>query len=110
MIIEKLSYTKSEKIAEITAAAVTACSVTGYIALMVLEKVSGAAIIMILSTLILYAVCTLCSTMPQHTNVFTRPENCSEKQLRFARRAFIIGKILFIAAMFTVTALGGVFA
>ena len=110
MIIEKLSYTKGEKIAEIAAAAIAAFSVAGYIVLMILEKVSGAAIIMILSTLILYGVCTLCSTMPQHTNVFTRPENCSEKQLRYARRAFIIGKILFVAAMFVVTAIGGVIA
>ena len=108
MPIEKLTYTKGEKIAEIAAAAIAACSVAGYIILMVFGKVSGAAIIMILVTLILYAVCTLCSTMPQHTNVFTHPEKCSEKQLRYARRGFIIGKILFIAAMFAVTAMGGV--
>ncbi len=110
MIIEKLSYTKGEKAAEIAAAALAACSVAGYVVLMILGKDSGAAMIMILATLILYAVCTLCSTMPQHTNVFTRPEKCSEKQLRYARRAFIIGKILFIASMFAVTAMGGVTA
>ena len=110
MIIEKLSYTKGEKGAEIAAAAFAACSVAGYIVLMIFGKVSGVAIIMILSTLIIYAVCTLCSTMPQHTNVFTRPEKSSEKQLHYARRAFIIGKILFIAAMFAVTVMGGVTA
>ena len=110
MIIEKLTYTKGEKIAEIAATVTALCSVAGYVVLMISEKVSGAAIILLLATLILYAICTLCSTMPQHTNVFTHPENCSEKQLRFARRAFIIGKILFIAAMFAVTAIGGVFS
>ena len=109
MIIEKLSYTKGEKAAEIAAAGLTACSVGAYFVLMAFGKAdTGAVILMTLMTLILYGVCTLCSAVPQHANVFTRPENCSEKQLRFARRAFIIGKILFIAAMFAVTAMGGV--
>lgn len=110
MPIEKLTYTKGEKIAEIAAVVIAGCSVAGYIILMVSEKVSDIAMIMIPATLILYAVCTLCPTMPQHTNIFTHPEKCSEKQLRYARRGFIIGKILFIAAMFTVTAMGGVTA
>lgn len=108
MPIEKLIYTKGEKFAEIAAAIIAACGVAGYVVLMALGRVSGVAIIMILSTLIIYAVCTLCSTMPQHTNVFTHPENCTEKQLRNARRAFIVGKIVFTAAMFAVTAMGGV--
>ncbi len=108
MPIEKLTYTKAERIAEIAAAVIAACSVAGYVVLMASGRVSGVAIIMILATLILYAVCTLCSAMPQHTNVFTHPENCTEKQLRYARRGFIIGKILFIAAMLVVTAMGGI--
>lgn len=108
MPIEKLAYTKGEKIAEIAAAAIAACGIAGYIALIALGKATGTAIIMIVLTLILYGICTLCSTMPQHTNVFTRPKNCTEKKLRNARRGFIIGKILFIAAMFAVTATGGV--
>lgn len=108
MPIEKLTYTKAEKFAEIAAAVIAAFSVAGYIVLMVSGKVSGVAIIGILTTLILYGVCTLCSTMPQHTNVFTHPENCTEKQLRYARRGFIIGKIVFIAALLAVTAMGGI--
>lgn len=110
MPIEKLVYTKGEKFTEIAAAVIAVCSVAGYVIFMALGRVSGVAIIMILSTLILYGVCTLCSTMPQHTNVFTRPEECSEKQLHYARRAFIVGKIVFTAAMFAVTAMGGVTA
>ena len=109
MPIEKLSYTKGERFAEITAAVIAVCSAAGYIVLMALEKASaGEAILMILSTLIVYGVCTLCSTMPQHTNVFLHPEKCSEKQLRNARKGFIIGKILFIAVMLAVTATGGI--
>ena len=108
MPIEKLIYTKAERIAEIAAAVIAVCSVAGYIVLMASGKVSGVAIIMILATLIVYAVCTLCSTMPQHTNVFTHPENCTEKQLRYARRGFIVGKIVFIIAMLAVTAMGGI--
>lgn len=108
MPIEKLTYTKGEKLAELAAALIAACSIAGYVVLMAFGKVSaGAAIIMSLMTLIIYGICTLCSTMPQHTNVFTHPEKCSEKQLRYARRGFIAGKILFIAALLVVTALGG---
>lgn len=108
MPIEKLVYTKGEKFAEIAAAVIAVCSVAGNIVLMGFGKVPGTAIIMILLTLILYGIGTLCSTMPQHTNVFTHPENCTEKQLRNARRGFILGKILFIAALFVVTAAGGI--
>lgn len=108
MPIEKLTYTKAEKFAEIAAAVIAACSVAGYIVLMAFGKVSGVAIIGILTTLIIYAVCTLCSTMPQHTNVFLHPEKCSEKQLHNARKGFIILKILFIAALLAVTAMGGI--
>ena len=107
MPIEKLIYSKGEKIAELAAAVVAEFSVAGYIVFMASGRASGVAIIMILVTLILYGVCTLCSTMPQHANVFTHPERCSEKQLRNARKGFIILKILFVAAMFVVTALGG---
>lgn len=108
MPIEKLIYTKAERISEIAAAVIAACSVAGYVVLMALGKVSGVAIIGVLTTLILYGICTLCSTMPQHTNVFLHPEKCSEKQLHNARKGFIILKILFIAAMFAVTAMGGI--
>ena len=109
MPIEKLTYTKGERFAEIAAAVITACSAAGYIVLMALEKASaGEAILMILSTLIVYGVCTLCSTAPQHTNVFTHPERCSEKQLRNARRGFIIGKMLFVAVMLAVASIGGI--
>lgn len=108
MPIENLTYTKGEKIAEIAAAVVAACSIAGYIVFMGFGRVSGEAILMILLTLIVYGVCTLCSTAPQHTNVFLHPEKCSEKQLRNARRGFIVGKILFAAAMFAVTAMGGI--
>ncbi len=110
MPIEKLTYTKGEKLAELAAAVIAACGIAGYVVLMVLGRVSGVAIIMILVTAIIYVICTLCSTMPQHTNVFTHPENCTEKQLRNARRGFIVGKIAFAAAMFAVTAMGGVTA
>lgn len=109
MPIEKLTYTKAEKIAEIAAAVIAVCSVAGYVVLMAFGKISvGVAIIMILMTFIIYGVCTLCSTMPQHTNVFMHPEKCSEKQLHYARRGFIMGKILFIAALFVVAAMGGI--
>lgn len=108
MPIEKLTYSQGERIAEIAAAVIAVCSVAGYIVLTAFGRNPGTAIIMILLTMILYGIGTLCSTMPQHTNVFTHPENCTEKQLRNARRGFIIGKILFIAALFVVTASGGV--
>ena len=107
MILEKLTYSKGERIAEIAAVVISACGIAGYIVFIASGKAPGTSVIMILVTLITYGIGTLCSTMPQHTNVFTHPENCTEKQLRNARRGFIVGKIVFVIAMFAVTAMGG---
>lgn len=105
MVQEKLIYSKGEKIAEIAAAVIAACSVTGYIVLMAFGKVSGDAALMILATLILYGVLTLCSTMPQHANIFTHPERYTEKQFHYARRGCIAAKIILITLLFITTAI-----
>ena len=103
---EKLIYTKGEKFAEIAAIIVTACAVAGYILMFALGKISGEAIIMLILTVIIYGICTLCSVSPQHANVFSRPENCTEKQFRHARRWFIIGKIALVLTMFLIAVSG----
>ena len=107
MVQEKLTYSKGEKFAEIAAAVIAACSVTGYIVLMAFGKVSGDAALMILATLILYGILTLCSTMPQHANLFTHPEKYTEKQFHYARRVCITAKIILITLLFITTSILG---
>ncbi len=104
MVLEKLTYSKGEKFAEIAAAVIAVSSVAGYIVLMTLEMISGEAVLMILATLILYGIFTLCSTMPQHANLFTHPEKYTEKQFRYARRGCIAAKIILIVLLFIITA------
>lgn len=103
MPIEKLPYTKGEKFAEIAAVVIVACSVAGYVVLMSMGRTSGAAVIFIVVSLILYTALTLCSVFPQHTNVAMNPEKCSEKKLRMIRRCCIAAKIVLIALLFVPT-------
>lgn len=103
MPIEKLSYTKGEKLAEIAAAVIAASSIAGYIVLMSMGRTSGAAVIHIVVSLILYTACTFCSVFPQHTNVAMNPEKCSEKKLRMIRHCCIAAKIVLIALLFAPT-------
>lgn len=106
MIIEKLSYTNGEKVAEIISGIVTIGAVGGYITLFSLGKISGNTPILIVCSLILYAVLTFCSVCPQHANIFTHPEKQSEKKLRITRRVCVAIKIIFIGLIFAMEMLG----
>ena len=107
MPIEKLNYSKGEKIAEIAVAVITAGAVAGYITLFALSKISGVFTILIVVSLILYTVFTVCSVFPQHTNVAANPEKCSEKQLRSIRWGCIIAKIVLVGLMFAMAVVDG---
>ncbi len=102
-----LIYTNGERFGEVSAAVVTAGTIAGYIALFALDKTSGAAVILILVSLILYAALTLCSAFPQHTNVALNSEKCSNKKLRVIRRCCIAAKIVVIGLMFAAAAIEG---
>lgn len=99
-IPDKLTYTKSEKISEIACGALAAAFAATMIMLMVCEITGGENIIFLVVLLIIYGIFTLCSVYPQHTNIFTKPEKISEKGFRAARRAFLIGKAVLMAAIF----------
>lgn len=108
MTIEKLTYTKGERIAETAAAVIAAGSVAVCVVMMCTGNAPEAAPILILCSLIFYAVMTLSSVMPQHMNWFTHPEKATEKQLRNVRRGCILAKLVLIPLLFVVVAAGGV--
>lgn len=102
-IPDKLTYTKGERAAEIIAGAFAAAVVAAQIVMIALGFLTGGEIILILVELIIYGVFTLCSVYPQHTNLFTKPEECSESRFRAARRGFIAAKIVLAAALFVLS-------
>lgn len=105
-MIEKLSYTNGEKTAEIIGGIVTLGAVGGYITLFSLGKLSGNTPVLIVCSLILYAVLTFCSVCPQHANIFTHPEKQSEKKLRITRCVCIAVKIILVGLIFAMELLG----
>lgn len=100
---DKLSCTKGERLAEIFCGALAACAAAAMIVMMALGITDGGNIILLVALLILYGVFSLCSVCPQHTNIFSRPERISEKGFRTTRRAFIIAKAVFTAALFVLS-------
>ncbi len=107
MPIEKLNYSKGEKLAEIASAVITAGSVAGYIALFALNKISGVFIILIVVSLTLYTAFTVCSVFPQRTDLAAKLEKCGEKQLHSIRRYCIAAKIILIGLMFAMVVVNG---
>ena len=100
---DKLSYTKGERLAEIFCGAFAACIAAAMVVMMVLGATDGGNIILLVVLLIINGVFSLCSVYPQHTNIFSKPERISEKGFRTTRRAFIIAKAVFTAALFVLS-------
>lgn len=102
-IPDKLPYTKGERAAEIIAGAFAAAVVAAQIVMIALGSLTGGEIILIVVELIIYGVFTMCSVYPQHTNLFNKPEKCSESSFRAARRGFIAAKTVLVAALFVLS-------
>lgn len=102
-IPDKLPYTKGERAAEIIAGAFAAAIVVAQIVMIALGFLTGGEIILIVVEFIIYGVFTLCSVYPQHTNLFNKPEKCSESSFRAARRGFIAAKTVLVAALFVLS-------
>lgn len=100
---DKLPYTKSEKTAETVCGAAATCETATEIILIVCGYLTGAAIIPLVVSLVVYGVFSLCSVYPQHTNLFTHPEDCTEEKFRKARRNLIIAKLILVTALFALT-------
>lgn len=97
---DKLPYTTAEKAGEIACGICAGAFAAAEIAMMALGITGGGNIILLLVLLIIYGVFTLCSVYPQHTNLFNKPENISEKKFHTARRGLMIGKTALMAALF----------
>lgn len=99
-IPDKLPFTKGERLAEFLAGVFAAVLVAAQIVLIALGVLSGGEIIIIVVELVIYGVFSLCSVYPQHTNLFTKPENCTKSKFHRARRGCITSKMILVAALF----------
>lgn len=99
MKIEKLTYTKGEKAAEIAGGIIAMGGIAGLPTMTISGRIDGDNIIIALVVGILYATLTLCSAWPQHSNIAMNPEKLSEKNLRAIRRGCLIAKIVLCAAL-----------
>lgn len=102
-IPDKLPYTKSEKTAEALCGAAAAAVAAAEIILMLTGYLTGAALIVLVVELMIYGAFSACSVYPQHTNLFTKPEDCTEEKFRRARRNMIIAKLILVTALFVIT-------
>lgn len=103
MVPDKLDYTAGEKAAEISCGAAAALFCITETVMIAAGMVSGGNIIILVSMLICYGAFSLCSVYPQHTNIFRKPEEVSEKKFHAARRGFIIGKAALTTAIFALS-------
>lgn len=101
-IPDKLSYTKGELIAEIIVLSLVALLTAAYITLFAAGIFDGIVILMIVITLIIYGIFTVCSVYPQWSNIVNSPEKCSEKTFRRIRRNCIAAKLILTTAVFTI--------
>ena len=90
-IPDKLPYTTGERRAEMIAGIIA----VGFL--------TGGEIIIIIVELVIYGLFSLCSVYPQHTNLFNKPEKCTESRFRSVRREFIAAKIILTAALFVLS-------
>lgn len=102
-IPDKLPYTNGEKIAEAVCGGICAAIVILELVLLIMGKVTSGTVIIIVSSLVVYGILSGCAVYPQHTNVFTYPERCTEVQFRTARKALIWARLILIGAMFALT-------
>lgn len=96
MQIEKLNYSKGEKLAEIASAVITAGAVAEQIVMFNSGRISGSMILMILVIITVYTAFTFYSVFPQRTDLAAKLEKCSENQLHSIRWYCITAKTILI--------------
>ena len=107
-IPDKLSFTKGEKISEIVCAAMFAAFIAAYITLIAVGYLSGASIIMIVISGVMYAAWTTCSVYPQWTNLVSKPEDVSEQKLHKLRRGCLVTDYIFLILIFALSVIARV--
>lgn len=98
MFIDKLSYTKNEKIAEIAGIITLGAFELTYIVLMLAKILSGFSVVMVVISALSYGGISVASAYPQNTNLVK--ESTTEQDLHKIRRDAIAGKIILVAVMF----------
>ncbi len=104
MPIEKLKYSKGEKLAEIASAVITAGAVAEQIVAFNSGRISGSMILMILVIITFYTAFTFYSVFPQRTDLAAKLEKCSENQLHSIRWYCITAKAILIGLIFAAVA------
>lgn len=102
-IPDKLAFTKGEKTAEIICAALFAVFLAAYIVLIAVGYLSGAAILMLVISGVMYVIWTTCSIYPQWTNLASKPEALSEQRLHKLRVGCLITDYIFLILIFAMT-------
>lgn len=102
-IPDKLAFTKGEKTAEIICVSLFAAFLAAYIVLIAVGYLSGASIIMIVITGVMFTAWTTCSVFPQWTNLVSKPEELSEHNLHKLRRGCLVTDYIFLILIFAFT-------
>ena len=98
MFIDKLSYTKNEKIAEIAGIITLGAFELAYIVLMLTKILPAFSVLMVVVSALSYGGISVISAYPQNTNLVK--ESTTEQDLHKIRRDAIAGKIILTAVMF----------
>lgn len=98
MMIDKLSYTKNERIAEIAGGVTLGAFEATYIVLMSTGILSGIAVLMAVVSAVMYGIFSVVSVYPQHTNIVK--ESTTEHEFHKIRMEAIVSKIILVAVMF----------
>ncbi len=99
-IPDKLPYTKGEKTAEVICGAVCAAIMITELVLLIIRGIAFGDVVILVGSLFTYGILSACAVYPQHTNVFTYPEKCTEAKFRAARRALCWSRLILTAALF----------
>ncbi len=104
---KSISFTKSEMTALIVCQALTVIYCIAYTVLMLSDRLSGMAVIMIVITALSDGIFTVCTFYPQHTNLTGKEnEKCSEEKLHEIRRGCITACYIIPAVMFVLMIAG----
>lgn len=101
-IPDKVPYLLHEKTAEAISAVMVVCSAAVEIVMMALGVMEGSTIILLLVSLIVYVIFSVCSAWPQWTNLVNKPEECTEARFHAIRMGCIVAKLALNAALFLI--------
>ncbi len=104
-IPENIEFTKSEKTALIASAVITGIYTVIYIILTVIGYISGLSVLMLILTMVIEGIMSLCAVYPQWTNIVSKPEQHSLKEFHSIRKGCITGCFIFPAVIFLISVL-----